>query len=74
MCLPESKGVWEMAVDEAAILKRAKELCEQNGTAWDLDYSPAKPGVKIRLALNEAGRREYLARAREELASEGGDA
>ena len=29
-----------MATDQAAILKRAKELCEQDGFAWELDYAP----------------------------------
>ena len=38
-------------VDEAAILKRAKNLSEQDGSAWDLPFYPVKPkGASITLA------------------------
>jgi hypothetical protein len=57
-----------MAVDEAAVLKRAKELCEQDGYAWDLEYAPptAEPIIP-RVTLNEEARQQYLARARAEI-------
>ena len=60
-------------VDESATLKRAKKLCEQDGYDWELEFKPVLPvGTKIRLKpfLDEAGRREYLARAREQLLKE----
>jgi hypothetical protein len=57
-------------IDEAAILKRAKELCEKNGTAWNVEFAPARPGAPYRLVIDEVGRREYLARARKELDKE----
>jgi hypothetical protein len=57
-----------MAIDEAAVLKRAKELCEQDGYAWDLDYAPptAVPVIP-RVTLSEEARQQYLQRARAEL-------
>ena len=60
-------------IDEATISKRAKKLCEEDGYDWDLEFKPAPPmGTKIKLKpfLDEAGRRKYLARAREELLTE----
>ena len=57
-------------IDDAAILKRAKQLCEQNGTLWETDYRPANRRARERVALDEAGRREYLMRAREQLIKE----
>ena len=53
-----------MATDQAAILKRAKELCEQDGFAWDLDY--ARPTGEP-VSLTEEARQQYLARARAQL-------
>ena len=62
-----------MATDAAAILKRAKELCAQNGTVWDTSESvQGKKGEKIKGILDEKGRQQYLARARAELGA--GDA
>ena len=57
-----------MAIDEAAVLKRARELCERDGFAWDLEYPPPGadpiiPGV----TLGEEARQQYLERARAEL-------
>jgi hypothetical protein len=57
-------------VDEAAILKRAIELCKQDGYDWELEFKPVLPmGTKLkpRLFLDEAARGEYLVRAREQL-------
>jgi hypothetical protein len=59
-----------LKIDDAAILKRAKEFCEQNGTRWDADSTPVKAGGRVRRVLDEAGRRGYLARAREQLLNE----
>ena len=57
-----------MATDQAAILKRAKELCEQDGFAWELDYAPPTGEPIIpRVTLSEEARQQYLARARAEL-------
>jgi hypothetical protein len=71
---PAESGVRKVnEVNEWAILKRAKELCEQDGYEWQLDYKPAPPmGTKIKLKrfLDEAGRSGYLARAREQLLKE----
>ena len=60
-------------VDEAAILKRAIELCKQDGYDWELEFKPVLPmGSKLtqRPFLDEAGRSAYLARAREQLLKE----
>jgi hypothetical protein len=54
-------------IDDAAILKRAKELCERDGNAWG-------PERSNRRQVDEATRRQYLARAREQLLEEGTDA
>jgi hypothetical protein len=57
-----------MAIDEAAVLKRAKELCEQDGYAWELDYSgPTAEPVIPSVTLSKEARQEYLARARADL-------
>ena len=53
-------------VDDAAIVNRAKELCEQDGVAWDR-LSATTPGARV---LNDRGRRECLMRARNELMRE----
>lgn len=58
-------------IAEADVLRRAKELCEENGTKWDVEFTlKAKPGTPIKIALDEEGRREYLTRAREQLLKE----
>jgi len=64
-------------INEATILRRAKWLCKQDGKNWASEFTPLlPPGTKIVLKafLDEEGRREYLARAREQLARESGDA
>jgi hypothetical protein len=57
-------------VDKTAILKRANELCEQDGFVWELTYKP-EPNLPRR-PLNERQRQEYLARAEAEVSREGG--
>jgi len=53
-------------IDDAAILKRAKELCDQDGVAWDW-FSATAPGARV---LTDRDRRECLMRARYELIRE----
>lgn len=62
-------------ITEAAIQRRARALCKQDGKNWHFPFTPP-PGTKIELKifLDEADRREYLARAREQLLRESGDA
>ena len=48
------------------ILKRAKQLCGDDGVAWDW-FSATSPGARV---LNDRDRRECLMRAREELLAE----
>ena len=52
-----------MKIDDAAILKRAKELCARGGANWDWAgrSSSNKP------TLDQAGRRKFLTLAREQL-------
>ena len=57
-------------VERAEVLRRAKALCEQDGKLWDMEFTPVKPrGTPITLKpiLDDVGRCEYLARAREQL-------
>jgi hypothetical protein len=56
-------------VDDAAILKRAKELCERDGVIWNVTI--ARRTTRL---LDDGGRREYLMRAREQLLEEQADA
>jgi hypothetical protein len=53
-------------IDDAVILRRAKELCQEAGTAWD-QLSAFMPGIRV---LNDSDRREYLMRARDQLVKE----
>ena len=57
-------GVTE--INDATILKRAKQLCAQDGVAWDW-LSTTAPGIRV---LNDRDRRECLMRARHELINE----
>jgi hypothetical protein len=50
-------------IDDVTILKRAKQLCREDGVAWDR-FSATSPGARV---LNDKDRRECLMRAREEL-------
>jgi hypothetical protein len=63
-------------INEAVILRRAKVLCKQDGKNWASEFAPLlPPGTKFGVLpfLDEAGRSEYLALAREQLASESDD-
>jgi hypothetical protein len=53
-------------IDDATIISRAKQLCRDDGVAWDW-LSATSPGVRV---LNDKDRRECLMRAREELIAE----
>ena len=57
-------------IDDQTILKRAKELCNEAGIAWDW-FDTAAPGARV---LDAAGRRECLMRARQQLINQIGDA
>ena len=57
-------------IDDQTILKRAKELCNEAGIAWDW-FDTAASGARV---LDAAGRRECLMRARQQLINEIGDA
>ena len=64
-------------VNEVAILKRAKELCEQDGFASELNfvtpsarYAPIKPQPY----LSDERRQQYIACARAELRKENDNA
>jgi hypothetical protein len=64
-------------IDDAAILRRAKELARQDGNDWQYEFKPPlPPGTKIPLrpALDAAGQQGYLAVAREQLTRERDDA
>jgi hypothetical protein len=54
-------------VDDAAILTRAKELCAKDKTTWE-------QARDNRPALDQSGRRKYLALARDQLLDESGKA
>ena len=53
-------------IDDAAILKRAKELCEEDGAVWDW-FAATTPDARV---LDGNDRREYLMRARNQLINE----
>jgi len=58
-------------INEAVILRRAKALCKRDGKNWALEFRPLlPPEIKFRVLpfLDGAGRSEYLARAREQIA------
>jgi hypothetical protein len=64
-------------ITQAAIERRAVELAEKDGFAWQLEFTPPKPpGAKIELkpVLDDAGRQKYRERARQELEREAGNA
>jgi hypothetical protein len=63
-------------IDEAAILKRAKELAAQDGFPWQLEYKPSVPRGKINVQpdLSPERRQQYLDRALVELRKEGENA
>ena len=51
-----------ISIDDATILKRAKQLCWNDGVAWD--WVSATPTARV---LDNRDRRECLMRARDEL-------
>ena len=57
-------------IDDQTILKRAKELCNEAGIAWDW-FDTAAASARV---LDAAGRRECLMRARQQLITQIGDA
>lgn len=64
-CIRHEDGSVVTEINDAAILKRAKELCAQDGVAWDC--LTAAEGMRV---LNDRDRRECLMRARDELINE----
>ena len=55
-------------IDDAAILSRAKQLCEAAGMAWDYHGLVASRGRASRKGvLDDEARRDYLMRARSQL-------
>jgi hypothetical protein len=60
-------------LDEAEVLRLAKALAAQDGFTWEFDLAgPAGP--RGQHFLSEDRRQEYLARARDEMRKESGDA
>jgi hypothetical protein len=61
-------------IDDVVILRRAKELCEAAGMAWDYRDLVASRGRASRKGvLDDEARRDYLMRARSQLMAESGD-
>jgi hypothetical protein len=61
-------------LNQARIEKRARELCEGDGIAWDMEFAKPKPKyaqIELKPVLDEAGRRRYMERAQEQLLKEG---
>ena len=56
-------------IDDQLILKRAKELCNEAGIAWDWSDT-SLPDARV---LDVAGRRELLMRCRQQLINELGN-
>jgi hypothetical protein len=56
--------------NDATILTRAKEFCEQNGTTWTVEFTADNHISRERPVLNDRDRRRYLTRAREQLLNE----
>jgi hypothetical protein len=62
-------------IDDEAILRQAKKLCAQNGAVWDAsELDGAERWERNKIVIDGAGRRKYLALAREELFKESADA
>jgi hypothetical protein len=63
-----------LKIDDKAILSRAKKLCARNGAVWDAhELDQAESWERNKLIVDGAGRRKYLALAREELFKESGN-
>jgi hypothetical protein len=62
-------------IGDEAILRRAKGLCAHNGAVWDAsELDQAERWERNKIVVDDAGRRKYLALAREELFKESRDA
>ena len=62
-------------IGDEAILRRAKDLCAQNGAIWDAsELEGTARWERNKIVVDGAGRRKYLALAREELFKERADA
>ena len=62
-------------IGDEAILRRAKDLCAQNGAIWDAsELEGAERWERNKIVVDDEGRRKYLALAREELFNECADA
>jgi len=56
------------SIDDPAILRRAKELCEAAGMAWDYrDLVASRGHASRKRVLDDEVRRDYLMRARSQL-------
>lgn len=70
ICLPGMELKIMSEKDSEAITKRAKELCAQDGFAWELDFTlPYPPAGHLRGSHypSDERRQHYLAQARAEL-------
>ena len=62
-------------IDDEAILCLAKKLCAQNGAVWDAsELDQAERWERNKMVVDDAGRRKYIALARDALFSESGNA
>jgi hypothetical protein len=61
-------------IDDAAILRRGRGLCENDRMAWDYRTLVARRGVGVKGAVDDEARRDYLMRARLQLLRENGNA
>jgi hypothetical protein len=61
--------------DTAAVLKRAKELCEQDGYVWEREFT-SRRGTRLKGQIfpSQERRRLYIARAQTDLLKKAGDA
>src|SRR4051794_5265895 len=61
-------------IDDAAIQKRAKQLCEMENLVWDHPTFAAirARGGRLKPVLDHSSRRDYLTRARAQLLKETG--
>jgi hypothetical protein len=56
------------ALDDEAVLRRAKDLCAQDGAVWEAgDLDQAARWERNKMVVDCGGRQKYLALAREEL-------
>ena len=59
------------SIDDAAILRRARGLCEADRLAWDYSAFVASRGRgSLKGVIDEEARRDYLTRARAQLLRE----